>query len=302
MLENKNIKNIPFQGKKNFFRYFLFFIYFLLSVFIVYFLYRKTSFKVLEIYEVLVSNYLLFFVGIFFSFLALVLKVLRWNILIDVFLEKKNFIDLLKLSSIASVLNSFGLSLFITDGLKSGVLAIKEENFKNKAFMFFSSYADRLVGLVVAFVIILSFIAKKFFLTFIILFLVLVLFFFVKFEYKGLLLSFFITFLSYFFDSLSLYFFLVVVWGQKVDFWNWFAAFVAGGLGSVLSIFGGLGGRAIGISLVLSNQNVKIAFMLDILYYLMQLIASILALFISLILKDKFIIVSNFKFFKFYER
>ncbi|MCS7232380.1 MAG: hypothetical protein RMJ67_09645 [Elusimicrobiota bacterium] len=241
----------------------------------------KTSIKLNDIYNIFIGNLNFFIIALLFSFSALILKVLRWRIVIGIFFSSNwNFMFLLNLSSISLLLSLVGLSLFLTDGIKSGVLAFREEGMKNKMFMFLTPYFDRFIGTVAAVLLAFLFFFKNYFilLFFFIIFTFLVIFGWNRDNYRIVCISLILSFISHIFDSFSLYLFLNFSLGYKISFYDWFLAFVLGSFSSLLSIFGGLGGRAIGMNLILGDQNLKISFILDIIYYLLQLFSAILGI------------------------
>ncbi|MFN3995472.1 MAG: hypothetical protein ACK4GR_02955 [bacterium] len=157
--------------------------------------------------------------------------------------------------------------------------------------MFFSSYIDRIIGLLAALVLALLFFYKNY-IFFFIFFLIIGMFIFFYFSknslYRVSLFAFFISVFSQVIDSLALYGFWVFVFNQNITFFEWFVAFVVGSVTSVLSAFGGLGGRTIGMSLLLGQNNIKNIFIVDILYYLLQVFSALLGISIFLIYKYVF--------------
>lgn len=273
MSGNKNIK---------IFKYFFFFIYVLFSGFLFFWIYRKTYVKLNDIFTILTESFFVFVTSIFLSFIATILKVLRWKILIEAFLSSSySFFYLLSLTSFSLVLNSVGLNLVFSDGVKSGILAIKGENVKNKIFLFFTPYVDRIVGIISAVIMAAVLVFKNFFVLLISIMFLIGLYLVTNDKiFKIILITIFISFLSHLLDAFSLFSFLIFVFDYKISFYEWFLAFILGSFGSLLSVFGGLGGRSLGMSILLGHQNLKTAFLLDIIYYFLQLSSAVLGLLI----------------------
>ncbi|MCX7972682.1 MAG: hypothetical protein N2657_05680 [bacterium] len=275
-------------GKTRTIKIFLFLIYLVLSFILIGFLYNKAMLKISDIYHVVFSNWIVFLFMFLFSFLAFILKVFRWMFVIDLlFISNRNFFLLLNLSSISLLLNQFGLSLVITDGIKGGVLTLSDRKIKNRILMFISPYLDRLVGILAALVLSLMFYLKSFFMwmVFFILLMVLVLMVWKRGYYRFIILVFLLSFFSQIFESFSLYILIERVLDYRIDFGKWFFAFVVGSFSSLLSAFGGLGGRAIGMNLILGEQNFKIPFMIDVIYYFLQLSCAVIGIVISMVAK-----------------
>lgn len=275
-------------GKTRTIKIFLFLIYLVLSFILIGFLYNKAMLKISDIYHVVFSNWIVFLFMFLFSFLAFILKVFRWMFVIDLlFISNRNFFLLLNLSSISLLLNQVGLSLVITDGIKGGVLTLSDRKIKNRVLMFISPYLDRLVGILAALVLSLMFYLKSFFMwmVFFILLIVLVLMVWNRGYYRFIILVFLLSFFSQIFESFSLYILIEKVLDYRIDFSKWFFAFVVGSFSSLLSAFGGLGGRAIGMNLILGEQNFKIPFMIDVIYYFLQLSCAVIGIVISMVAK-----------------
>lgn len=189
-----------------------------------------------------------------------------------------NFFYFLNLSAIASILSSVGLSMFVTDGLKSGILVLREKVIKNKIFLFLSPYLDRLVGLFAAIFIFVIFYFKNYLIS---LFSIIILFLLMILNwrneiFRGIFTGFILSMFSHVMDAFSLYIFIHFVFKYDIFWSQWLLAFIFGGISSLLSVFGGLGGRALGINLFINDLN--ISFTLDIIYYLMQLFSAIIAI------------------------
>lgn len=182
------------------------------------------------------------------------------------------------MSAIASILSSLGLSMFVTDGLKSGILVLREKVIKNKIFLFLSPYLDRLVGLFAAIFIFVIFYFKNYLIS---LFSIIILFLLTILNwrneiFRGIFTGFILSMFSHVMDAFSLYIFIHFVFKYDIFWSQWLLAFIFGGISSLLSVFGGLGGRALGINLFIKDLNTS--FTLDIIYYLMQLFSAIIAI------------------------
>lgn len=189
-----------------------------------------------------------------------------------------NFFYFLNLSATASILSSLGLSMFVTDGLKSGILVLREKVIKNKIFLFLSPYLDRLVGLFAAIFIFVIFYFKNYLIS---LFSIIILFLLTILNwrneiFRGIFTGFILSMFSHVMDAFSLYIFIHFVFKYDIFWSQWLLAFIFGGVSSLLSVFGGLGGRALGINLFIKDLNTS--FTLDIIYYLMQLFSAIIAI------------------------
>ncbi len=282
MNQNQGLK----KNQRVIIKYLLFFLYLVFSIVVIFFIYRKTAFGFEDIYSLIVKNYILFFFTVVLSFITLVIKVYRWRMVINLFFSSRlSFFYLLNLNSLSLILNSVGLSMFITDGLKSGFLVLREEgirkeDIRNRLLIFLSPYMDRIIGSVAAVSMFVIFLLKNYiFLLLFIFALFLLLFYFWKdLVYRIVIGGIILSFFSHIIDSLSLYLFLVYVLGVNVKFPDWFLAFIVGSFSALISIFGGLGGRTIGMSFILGENNLKSAFLLDLMYYILQLISAIIGL------------------------
>lgn len=282
MNQNQGLK----KNQRVIIKYLLFFLYLVFSIVVIFFIYRKTAFGFEDIYSLIVKNYILFFFTVVLSFITLVIKVYRWRMVINLFFSSRlSFFYLLNLNSLSLILNSVGLSMFITDGLKSGFLVLREEgirkeDIRNRLLIFLSPYMDRIIGSVAAISMFVIFLLKNYiFLLLFIFALFLLLFYFWKdLVYRIVIGGIILSFFSHIIDSLSLYLFLVYVLGVNVKFPDWFLAFIVGSFSALISIFGGLGGRTIGMSFILGENNLKSAFLLDLMYYILQLISAIIGL------------------------
>ena len=282
MNQNQGLK----KNQKIIIKYLLFFIYLVFSIVVIFFIYRKTALGFKDIYYLISKNYILFFFTVVLSFITLLIKVYRWKMVINLFFSSRlSFFYLLNLNSLSLILNSVGLSMFITDGLKSGFLVLREEeirkeDIRNRLLIFLSPYMDRIIGSVAAVSMFVIFLLKNYiFLLLFIFALFLLLFYFWKdLVYRIVIGGIILSFFSHIIDSLSLYLFLVYVLGVNVKFTDWFLAFIVGSFSALISIFGGLGGRTIGMSFILGENNLKSAFLLDLMYYILQLISAIIGL------------------------
>lgn len=278
MNQNQGLK----KNQRVIVKYLLFLLYLVFSIVVIFFIYRKTAFGFEDIYSLIVKNYILFFFTVVLSFITLVIKVYRWRMVINLFFSiRLSFFYLLNLNSLSLILNSVGLSMFITDGLKSGFLVLREEgirkeDIRNRLLIFLSPYMDRIIGSVAAVSMFVIFLLKNYiFLLLFIFALFLLLFYFWKdLVYRIVIGGIILSFFSHLIDSLSLYLFLVYVLGVNVKFPDWFLAFIVGSFSALISIFGGLGGRTIGMSFILGENNLKSAFLLDLMYYILQLISA----------------------------
>lgn len=168
--------------------------------------------------------------------------------------------------------------MFVTDGLKSGILVLREKVIKNKIFLFLSPYLDRLVGLFAAIFIFVIFYFKNYLIS---LFSIIILFLLTILNwrneiFRGIFTGFILSMFSHVMDAFSLYIFIHFVFKYDIFWSQWLLAFIFGGVSSLLSVFGGLGGRALGINLFIKDLNTS--FTLDIIYYLMQLFSAIIAI------------------------
>lgn len=288
MDQNQGLK----KNQKVIIKYLLFLLYLIFSIIVIFFIYRKTAFGFEDIYSLIGKNYILFFFTVVLSFITLVIKVYRWRMVINLFFSSRlNFFYLLNLNSLSLILNSVGLSMFLTDGLKSGFLVLREEEIKkedirNRLLIFLSPYMDRIIGSVAAVIMFVVFLLKNYIFLFLFIFvLFLLLFYFWKdVIYRVVIGGIILSFFSHFIDALSLYLFLVYL-SVNVKFPDWFLAFIMGSFSALISIFGGLGGRTIGMSFILGENNLKSAFLLDLMYYILQLISAIIGLLIFFIYK-----------------
>jgi hypothetical protein len=279
-------------------------LYFLLSVSIIYLIYKKTHINLREIYEILYNNKYVFILSLFSYLAAFLLKVLRWWIIVNLlynklfnFEKKYDFSYLLNLSSLSSILNSLGISLIISDSIKSSILALNNYKSgkiitKDRIWIFISPYLDRIIGLLSAIILAIPFFIPS--LSYYPMLIIIILSFpillnkKIQDKYKITYFLFALSMFSHIFDSFSLFLFVKLIFNLDLNFYQWFMAFILGGIGSILSVFGGLGGRTYGISFIINN--IKTSLILDITYYLIQIITAITLLLISSIvikLKDK---------------
>jgi len=279
-------------------------LYFLLSVLIIFLIYKKTHLSLKEIYEILNNYKWIFFLSLLSYSMAFLLKVLRWWIIVNFFYNKlfnlkenHSFSYMLYLSSLSLILNSLGMSLIISDGIKSSILALnnyKKEKTIHKIWIFLSPYLDRIIGLSSAIILAIPFFfpSSLWIITSLLLILSFSIFFIPKTvniitdKYKIIYGLFILSMFSHIFDSLSLFLFVKGAFNLELNFFQWFIAFILGGLGSILSVFGGLGGRTYGISIILNN--IKTSLILDIVYYLLQIITSIFFFLTSFIFNKYF--------------
>jgi hypothetical protein len=290
----KLINALKINNFKSLFKYVILFIFFVLSVLILYFLYVKTSFKIYQIKDLYVLNYKELIFANFITLIAFIIKAYRWKLIVDSLTNKNiEFLKFLYLSSVGSLLNSVGLSIVISDGIKSTILSfdnLKDDDKINKIKGILSSYGDRILGIIAASFLLLILSTINFNFIFIILGVIGLSFSFLAIRYldiKVFILSLVISFISHILDAFSMYFIFVFVLKQSVSFYIWLLAHLVGSIFSVFSIFGGLGTRTIGLSYIINN--IKNNFYIDIFYYLFQVfnafISLILFLFILLIKK-----------------
>ncbi|MGB9638899.1 MAG: hypothetical protein ACPL1F_06375 [bacterium] len=290
----KLINALKINNFKSLFKYVILFIFFVLSVLILYFLYIKTSFKIYQIKDLYVLNYKELIFANFITLIAFIIKAYRWKLIVDSLTNKNiEFLKFLYLSSVGALLNSVGLSIVISDGIKSTILSfdnLKDDDKINKIKGILSSYGDRILGIIAASFLLLILSTINFNFIFIILGVIGLSFSFLAIRYldiKVFILSLVISFISHILDAFSMYFIFVFVLKQSVSFYIWLLAHLVGSIFSVFSIFGGLGTRTIGLSYIINN--IKNNFYIDIFYYLFQVfnafVSLILFLFILLIKK-----------------
>ncbi|MGC8816002.1 MAG: hypothetical protein ACP5O4_07440 [bacterium] len=288
------INALKINNFKSLFKYVILFIFFVLSVLILYFLYIKTSFKIYQIKDLYVLNYKELIFANFITLIAFIIKAYRWKLIVDSLTNKNiEFLKFLYLSSVGALLNSVGLSIVISDGIKSTILSfdnLKDDDKINKIKGILSSYGDRILGIIAASFLLLILSTINFNFIFIILGVIGLSFSFLAIRYldiKVFILSLVISFISHILDAFSMYFIFVFVLKQSVSFYIWLLAHLVGSIFSVFSIFGGLGTRTIGLSYIINN--IKNNFYIDIFYYLFQVfnafVSLILFLFILLIKK-----------------
>ncbi|MGC8734703.1 MAG: hypothetical protein ACP5RD_06670 [bacterium] len=288
------INAVKINNFKSLFKYVILFIFFVLSVLILYFLYIKTSFKIYQIKDLYVLNYKELIFANFITLIAFIIKAYRWKLIVDSLTNKNiEFLKFLYLSSVGALLNSVGLSIVISDGIKSTILSfgnLKDDDKINKIKGILSSYGDRILGIIAASFLLLILSTINFNFIFIILGVIGLSFSFLAIRYldiKVFILSLVISFISHILDAFSMYFIFVFVLKQSVSFYTWLLAHLVGSIFSVFSIFGGLGTRTIGLSYIINN--IKNNFYIDIFYYLFQVfnafVSLILFLFILLIKK-----------------
>lgn len=285
---------------KNSLKYFIIFIFFIFSVIVIYFLYLKTSFKVSQIKDFYFLYYKELILANFITLIAFFLKTYRWKIIVDNLLNKKiDFLKFIYLTSLGSLLNAVGLSIIISDGIKSTILSfddLKQDDKISKIKGILSSYGDRILGIIAASILLLFLSIFYFNFIFIILGIIGISFSFLAVKYldfKTFTLAVIISFVSHLLDAFSMYLIFVLVLKQSVSFYIWILAHLIGSIFSVFSIFAGLGTRTIGLSYIINN--VKNNFYIDIFYYLFQVFNSLISLiFFLFILLIKNILKKNY--------
>ncbi|MEN3015602.1 MAG: hypothetical protein ABDH21_06080 [bacterium] len=263
-------------------------LYTCISVIIIWMVYQKSIINISYVYALIQSNWVVLVVSIFLCFISFLLKVIRWYMLLGLSYSGLNFLYLLNLSATGSLLNSVGLSLLISDGIKSGVLVLSTMKDiglanSNKWYLLFSPYLDRFIGFVAAIAIFSIFFLKNIILLVLGLLILGVCLIYTRNEYRVILLAFLLSLFSHIIESLSLYVFLKFVFSKGIDLVDWVLAYVVGSFSSLLSMFGGLGARAIGINLLLKDIN--LSFIVDIIHYLIQIICSIIGILVFFIYK-----------------
>lgn len=285
---------------KNSLKYFIIFIFFIFSVIVIYFLYLKTSFKVSQIKDFYFLYYKELILANFITLIAFFLKTYRWKIIVDNLVNKKiDFLKFIYLTSLGSLLNAVGLSIIISDGIKSTILSfddLKQDDKISKIKGILSSYGDRILGIIAASILLLFLSIFYFNFIFIILGIIGISFSFLAVKYldfKTFILAVIISFISHLLDAFSMYLIFVLVLKQSVSFYIWILAHLIGSIFSVFSIFAGLGTRTIGLSYIINN--VKNNFYIDIFYYLFQVFNSLISLiFFLFILLIKNILKKNY--------
>ena len=282
-IKYKLINVIKTNNFKVLLKYVVLFIFFIFSILILYFLYIKTSFKIYQIKDLYVLNYKELILANFITFIVFIIKSYRWKLIVDNLVNKKlSFLKFIYLSSIGNLLNSVGLSIVISDGIKSTILSfddLKKDDKVNKIKGILSSYGDRVLGIIAASILLLFLSAFHFNLIFVILGIIGVSLSFLANKYldiKVFIFSVIISFIAHILDAFSMYLIFVYVLKQSVSFYIWVFAYLVGSIFSVFSIFAGLGTRTIGLSYIINN--VKNNFYIDIFYYLFQIFNALIAL------------------------
>jgi len=282
-IKYKLINVIKTNNFKVLLKYVVLFIFFIFSILILYFLYIKTSFKIYQIKDLYVLNYKELILANFITFIVFIIKAYRWKLIVDNLVNKKlSFLKFIYLSSIGNLLNSVGLSIVISDGIKSTILSfddLKKDDKVNKIKGILSSYGDRVLGIIAASILLLFLSAFHFNLIFVILGIIGVSLSFLANKYldiKVFIFSIIISFIAHILDAFSMYLIFVYVLKQSVSFYIWVFAYLVGSIFSVFSIFAGLGTRTIGLSYIINN--VKNNFYIDIFYYLFQIFNALIAL------------------------
>ncbi len=299
VVDDKSISSKSFLIK-NSLKYLIIFIFFIISIVVLYFLYLKTSFRFSQIKDFYLLYYKELILANFITLLAFLLKTYRWKIIVDNLVNKKiDFFKFVYLTSIGSLLNSIGLSIIISDGIKSTILSfddLKQDDKISKIKGVLSSYGDRILGVIAASILLLFLSAFYFNFIFIILGLIGISFSFLAIKYldlKVFILAIIISFFSHILDAFSMYLIFVLVLKQSVSFYIWILAHLVGSIFSVFSIFAGLGTRTIGLSYIINN--VKNNFYIDVFYYLFQVFNSIISLILlAFILLIKSIFKKNY--------
>jgi hypothetical protein len=289
---------------KNLIKYLVLVLFLFFSIGIIYYLYLKTSFKFSQIKEFYLFNFKELILANLITLIAFILKTYRWKLIVDNLVNKRlNFLKFIYLSSIGSLLNSVGLSIIISDGIKSTILSfddLKKDDKINKIKGILSSYGDRILGIIAASILLLFLSAFHFNFIFIILGIIGVSLSFLATKYLDIqvfILSIIISFIAHILDAFSMYLIFVYVLKQSVNFYIWVLAHLIGSIFSVFSIFAGLGTRTIGLSYIINN--VKNNFYIDIFYYLFQVFNALVSLFLFFtILSINKIVLKNKNFLR----
>jgi hypothetical protein len=268
---------------KNLIKYLVLVLFLFFSIAILYYLYLKTSFKFSQIKEFYLFNFKELILANLITLIAFILKTYRWKLIVDSLVNKRlNFLKFIYLSSIGSLLNSVGLSIIISDGIKSTILSfddLKKDDKINKIKGILSSYGDRVLGIIAASILLLFLSAFHFNFIFIILGIIGVSLSFLATKYLDIqvfIFSIIISFIAHILDAFSMYLIFVYVLKQSANFYTWVLAHLIGSIFSVFSIFAGLGTRTIGLSYIINN--VKNNFYIDIFYYLFQVFNALVSL------------------------
>lgn len=268
---------------KNLIKYLVLVLFLFFSIAILYYLYLKTSFKFSQIKEFYLFNFRELILANLITLIAFILKTYRWKLIVDNLVNKRlNFFKFIYLSSIGSLLNSVGLSIIISDGIKSTILSfddLKKDEKINKIKGILSSYGDRVLGIIAASILLLFLSAFHFNFIFIILGIIGVSLSFLATKYLDIqvfIFSIIISFIAHILDAFSMYLIFVYVLKQSANFYIWVLAHLIGSIFSVFSIFAGLGTRTIGLSYIINN--VKNNFYIDIFYYLFQVFNALVSL------------------------
>lgn len=268
---------------KNLIKYLVLVLFLFFSIAILYYLYLKTSFKFSQIKEFYLFNFRELILANLITLIAFTLKTYRWKLIVDSLVNKRlNFLKFIYLSSIGSLLNSVGLSIIISDGIKSTILSfddLKKDDKINKIKGILSSYGDRILGIIAASILLLFLSAFHFNFIFIILGIIGVSLSFLATKYLDIqvfIFSIIISFIAHILDAFSMYLIFVYVLKQSANFYTWVLAHLIGSIFSVFSIFAGLGTRTIGLSYIINN--VKNNFYIDIFYYLFQVFNALVSL------------------------
>jgi hypothetical protein len=274
---------------KNLIKYLVLVLFLFFSIGIIYYLYLKTSFKFSQIKEFYLFNFRELILANLITLIAFILKTYRWKLIVDNLVNKRlNFLKFIYLSSIGSLLNSVGLSIIISDGIKSTILSfddLKKDDKINKIKGILSSYGDRVLGIIAASILLLFLSAFHFNFIFIILGIIGVSLSFLATKYLDIqvfIFSIIISFIAHILDAFSMYLIFVYVLKQSANFYIWVLAHLIGSIFSVFSIFAGLGTRTIGLSYIINN--VKNNFYIDIFYYLFQVFNALVSLLLFFII------------------
>jgi hypothetical protein len=274
---------------KNLIKYLVLVLFLFFSLGIIYYLYLKTSFKFSQIKEFYLFNFKELILANLITLIAFILKTYRWKLIVDNLVNKRlNFLKFIYLSSIGSLLNSVGLSIIISDGIKSTILSfddLKKDDKINKIKGILSSYGDRVLGIIAASILLLFLSAFHFNFIFIILGIIGVSLSFLATKYLDIqvfIFSIIISFIAHILDAFSMYLIFVYVLKQSANFYIWVLAHLIGSIFSVFSIFAGLGTRTIGLSYIINN--VKNNFYIDIFYYLFQVFNALVSLLLFFII------------------
>lgn len=274
---------------KNLIKYLVLVLFLFFSIGIIYYLYLKTSFKFSQIKEFYLFNFKELILANLITLIAFILKTYRWKLIVDNLVNKRlNFLKFIYLSSIGSLLNSVGLSIIISDGIKSTILSfddLKKDDKINKIKGILSSYGDRILGIIAASILLLFLSAFHFNFIFIILGIIGVSLSFLATKYLDIqvfIFSIIISFIAHILDAFSMYLIFAYVLKQSANFYIWVLAHLIGSIFSVFSIFAGLGTRTIGLSYIINN--VKNNFYIDIFYYLFQVFNALVSLLLFFII------------------